>query len=217
MRVYVLSHKAVQEKLTILRDKKTNTSVFRKVLEELGELIGYHVLDNFPSIKVYIETPLNVKAEGISIPTKDNIILIGVMRAALPFIQGILKVFPNAKTGLVSAARIESEKMKDYNFEVDISYFKIPSINKKDIVILADPMIATGSTLSKIIHLLLDEYSLKKLIIVGVIATPIGLKRIEDELVNTDVYVAAIDEMLDEKGYIVPGLGDAGDRAFGIS
>ena len=217
MRVYVLSHKAVQEKLTMLRDRRTDATVFRKVLEELGELIGYHILDNLPSIKIYVETPLNIEAEGISIPAKDDVVLIGVMRTAFPLLQGLLNIFPNARTGFVSATRVGSKEIKNYNFKVDISYFKIPSIDEEDIIILADAMIATGSTLSKIIHLLLDKYSLKKLIITAIIATPIGLKKIEDELVNADVYVAAIDEKLDEEGHIVPGLGDAGDRAFGNS
>ncbi len=201
----------------MLRNKETDTVLFREVLEEMGTLIGYHILDAFPYVKVRVETPLNAIAEGISIPGKNNVVLIGVLRAALPLLQGLLKVFPNAKIGLVGAVRLESEGMKNYSFEVDISYFNIPDVNERNIVILADPMIATGSTLAKVIHLLLDKYSLKKLIVVGVVATPVGLKRIEDELVDTEVYVAAIDKELNEKGYIIPGLGDAGDRVFGVS
>ena len=215
--VHVIDNPYLQEMLTKLRDKNTSYVDFRKILEELGYLLGVELSRSLALEEVYVETPLGVKAKGIKIKDVDNIVLIAILRASLPFIWGLLKAYPKAKLGIIVARRVE-EHIKyipeGIIFDIEISYENIPRIDENTVVIIADPMVATGSTIRKVL-LEIRENKPKKVIIVSVIATNYAIKRISEVYDKVEFYTLSIDKELDGRGYIVPGLGDAGDRSFG--
>ncbi len=216
-KVHTLENPYINEKLTILRDKNTPYPVFRSILEELGFLIGVEMSKSLPIVEKRIITPLNVEVKGISIMNRDKIILIPILRASIPLAWGMLKAYPEAKMGLIVAKRIEESIKTDekgIRFDIELSYKKLPRIDDDSIVVIIDPMIATGSTIIKVLDEIL-VYNPSKIIIVGIIATPYAINRILSRAKNIEFYLLAIDEKLDERGYIVPGLGDAGDRVFG--
>jgi len=215
-RVKILDHPLAQSILTELRDKSTGQIEFRKGLVRLGRLMAFRIVEDFDTETVYVETPLNVKARGIRIPDLDKIIIIQILRAAMPFVEGMLKIFPAAKMGVISARRVEEKGMKpNKTFDVEVKYVKLPRIEEDNIAIIADPMFATGSTALKALDIVKNHGTPKKLIVATVISTPLAIKRVLDYDEKLMVYTVAIDNELNEKGYIVPGLGDAGDRAFG--
>ena len=216
-KVHILENPYISEKLTILRDKNTPYPVFRSVLEELGFLIGVEMSKSLPVVERRITTPLNVEVKGISIMNRDRIILIPILRASIPLAWGILRAYPEAKMGLIVARRIEESIKTDekgIRFDIELSYKKLPKIDNNSIVIIIDPMIATGSTIIRVLDEILVCNPLK-IIIVGIIATPYAIDRILGKAENIEFYLLAVDKKLDERGYIVPGLGDAGDRVFG--
>jgi len=215
--VHVIDNPYLQEMLTRLRDKNTSYVDFRKILEELGYLLGIELSRSLTLEEVYVETPLRVKARGIRIKDVDNIVLIAILRASLPFIWGLLKAYPKAKLGIIVARRVEEHvkyTSEGMVFDVEISYENTPYINENTVVIIADPMIATGSTIRKVL-LRIRENKPKKVIIVSVIATNYAIKRISEVYDKIEFYTLSIDKELDSRGYIIPGLGDAGDRSFG--
>ena len=216
--VHVINHSYVQELLTILRDKNTKYYTFREILEELGYIIGLEIVKNMETSEVYVETPLNVKAKGLKIIDKDNVVLINILRASVPLVNGMLKIFRKAKIGFVAARRIEdkisydSEGMK---FEIELSYMNIPKISEHDTVIIPDPMVATASTILEVIPLILSKGKPKRLVIASIIITPEAIKKIKNHFSKVEIYTTSIDPELNSRGYIVPGLGDAGDRYTG--
>ncbi|MEM3833261.1 MAG: uracil phosphoribosyltransferase [Thermoprotei archaeon] len=212
--VKVIDHPLAKVILTQLRDKNTKQIGFRKGLVKLGRLIGYELIKTMKLEEVEVETPLMVKAKGYRIPDLDHIIIINVLRAATPLVEGLLKALPDAKQGIVAIKRIE-ERPGIENITVQKFYVKIPSISIEDIVIVADPMLATGSTISSVIAEVLSVGKPKRLIVVSVIATEYGIKKILDSYPSVEIITVVIDPELNEHGYIIPGLGDAGDRAFG--
>ncbi len=220
--VYELDHPLAKAILTVLRDKRTGQIEFRKSLVRLGRIIGLEIVRFLDIEKVSVETPLNALAEGIIIPDMNNTVIISVLRAAMPLVEGLIKIFPNARQGVISARRVEEKGMKpDYSFEIEVTYHKIPEIRETDIVIIADPMFATGSTIIATLEHVLKRGTPKKIFIATVISTNIAIERLRKYLISkglldkAKVITVAIDPMLNEHGYIVPGLGDAGDRAFG--
>ncbi len=215
--VHIVVKPYISEKLAILRDRGTPYPVFRSVLEELGFLLGVEMSNSLPVIEKKVVTPLGVEAESISIKNKDKIIIIPILRASIPLAWGLLRAYPEAKVGLVVARRIEESikrNGKGIYFDIELSYMKLPKIDNESIVVIVDPMIATGSTIIRVLDEVL-KYNPLKIIIVGVIATPYAIERILDKISNVEFYLLAIDKELNDKGYIVPGLGDAGDRVFG--
>ncbi|MCY0859865.1 MAG: uracil phosphoribosyltransferase [Sulfolobaceae archaeon] len=221
--VIVLDHPLAQAILTTLRDKNTDQITFRKGLVKLGRIMGIEITKYMDKEKIYVETPLGVKAEGIKIVDMDNVVIVTILRAAMPFVEGLIKIFPMARQGVVSARRVEEIGMqKDYVFPIDIFYVKLPKIKQNDTVIIADPMIATGSTMINVIrNISLETILPKRIFIAGVISTNIAINRIKAELAakgllsRSKLFTVSIDPEINDKGYIVPGLGDAGDRAFG--
>jgi len=213
-RVRVVEHPLAQAVLTTLRDRNTDQIAFRKGLVKLGRLIGYELIKDMPTEEVLVETPLNVKAIGVKIPQLDHIVIINVLRAATALVEGLLKALPSARQGVVVAKRIE-DKPGVENIWAEMYYTKMPEITPNDYVIVADPMLATGSTLLKVLNELYKVGKPKKVVVVSVISAVYGLKRVLEAYPDVLIYTVAVDKELNEHGYIVPGLGDAGDRAFG--
>jgi len=142
-------------------------------------------------------------------------VIINVLRAATPFVEGLLKAFPRAKQGVISAGRDEEAGMTDGEFPITIDYVKLPEIGPDDTVIVADPMLATGSTMCAVLGHVLDEADgFEDLFVLSAVSAPDGLARVSEQVPAADLLTVAIDDRLDDDGFIVPGLGDAGDRAF---
>ncbi|MEM2021951.1 MAG: uracil phosphoribosyltransferase [Zestosphaera sp.] len=220
MDVRVLTHPYVQAVLTELRDRSTGQIEFRKSLVRLGRAIGFEIIRDFELERVTVETPLGVCAEGVKIKDLDRVLIVTVLRAAWPMTEGLIKIFPRARQGIISARRVEERGMKEnMSFDVDVEYVRLPSVSTEDVIIIVDPMVATGSTIETVLKILNKHGKGKRYIIASAITTPVAIDRIrragEDLGLNMTMYTAAIDPQINEKGYIVPGLGDAGDRAFG--
>ncbi|MFB6489784.1 MAG: uracil phosphoribosyltransferase [Thermoproteus sp. AZ2] len=209
MPITLIDHPYAQHILTRLRDAKTDSLEFRKGLVRLGRIMGYEIAKAFPKRVVEVRTPLGV-ARGVVLEGLDDVVIVEILRAAMPLVEGLLKAFPNAKIGVIAARRREERGQ----IGVDIYYVKLPEVEGK-VVIMADPMLATGSTLSAAIAEVLKRGKPHRLLTVSVIATPVGIERVLGTYPSAEVFTVAIDEELDDRGFIVPGLGDAGDRAFG--
>ncbi|MFP3160759.1 MAG: uracil phosphoribosyltransferase [Vulcanisaeta sp.] len=215
-RVVVIDHPLAQAILTTLRDKNTKQIEFRKGLVRLGRLMGYEIVKSMDIETVEVETPLGVKAKGVRIKDLDHVVIIQVLRAAMPLVEGLVKIFANARMGVVSARRVEeSHKPGSLDFDIEVTYVKVPRIFGDDVLIIADPMLATGSTIVTVLRHVLKYGNPKRTIVVSVIATRYGIERVFKEYPFAEIYTVSIDPELNERGYIIPGLGDAGDRAFG--
>jgi uracil phosphoribosyltransferase len=148
----------------------------------------------------------------------DDVVIVNVLRAATPLVEGLLKAFPAAQQGIISASRDEEAgRTADGTFPIGIDYVKIPEIRPEDTVVVADPMLATGSTMCAVLEEVLDgaEATPEHLFVLSAVAAPEGVERVTDAFPEVELVTVAVDDELDENGFIVPGLGDAGDRAFG--
>lgn len=211
----VVTHALAQHTLTELRSVETEQIGFRKGLVRLGRVCGYELIDTyFQTEDVSVQTPLT-ETTGPEIQGLDDVVVINVLRAATPFVEGLLKAFPAARQGVISASRDESAGMdEDGAFPIAVEYVKLPEIQPEDTVIVADPMLATGSTLSAVLEHLLDGTDPAQLLALSAVSAPEGLDRIGEEFPDAELVTVAVDDHLNEEGFIVPGLGDAGDRAF---
>mgnify|MGYP003369112030 FL=1 len=207
-KIFEIKHALVSHKLVTMRNKDTKTFEFRNLCNDIGMFLGYEALENINTYDEEIETPIskmNVKKID-----ESEIVLVAILRAGLGMMDGLLKVVPNAKVGHIGLYRNE-ETLKA------VEYFtKLPDGIENCNVFLLDPMIATGGSIIDSLKIL-RNLGAKNVKVLSLIASPEGLKKINDEFSDVDIYVAAIDERLNEKGYIVPGLGDAGDRIFGTN
>jgi len=215
----VVNRKYAQSILTVLRSKETTQIDFRKSLVRLGRILGLEIIEDLDTEPVEVETPLGVKVKGVKIRELDNVIIITVLRAAWPLTEGLVKIFYSAKQGVIAARRVEEKGMRNWDFDVEISYIKTPRITRDSVIIISDVMVATGSTLVRVLRELVERGRAKKYYIASVIATPIAIEKLRkvSEFLNIDLkmYTIAVDPEVNSKGYIVPGLGDAGDRVFG--
>lgn len=203
--LHVLNHPLITHKLTQMRNKNTGTKDFRQNLDEVAGLMAYEISRDLPLAAVTIETPMGACD---TFELEKNIVLIPILRAGLGMVDGILDLIPTAKVGHVGLYRNE-ETLQPHEY-----YAKFP-INMKDAVVMVlDPMLATGGSASATITLL-KRQGCKSIKLVCLVGVPEGVKRVEDDHPDVDIYLAALDEKLNEIGYIVPGLGDAGDRIFG--
>ncbi len=207
--VTVVSHPMVMEQLTLARDRRTNQVAFRKAVYRLGRLMAYEFLRTLETEESVVQTPLG-RARGGKVKGNDKIVIILVLRAAIPFVEGMYKSFPMARTGVISAWRGEAP-----DFPIEVTYSKIPQIRADDVVVIADPMLATGHTLLEVARRVAKQGRPKRLAFFSVIATMTGIDYVAKSFPRAEFYTCAVDPTLDEHGYIVPGLGDAGDRAFG--
>ncbi|WP_128476908.1 uracil phosphoribosyltransferase [Halorussus pelagicus] len=212
----LVTHALAQDTLSRLRDAETEQVGFRKGLVKLGRICGYEIIDGAMETEyVSIETPLT-ETTGQRVKGLDDVVIINVLRAATPFVEGLLKAFPRAKQGVISAGRDEEAgRGDDGTFPITIDYVKLPEIQEKDTVIVADPMLATGSTMCAVLDEVLNEQpNPEDLFVLSAVSAPEGLLRVDDEFDECDLLTVAIDDELNDEGFIVPGLGDAGDRAF---
>jgi uracil phosphoribosyltransferase len=199
----------VMEQLTLARDRRTNQVAFRKAIYRLGRFMAYEFLRTMETSRGDVATPLG-KAPGGKVKGNDKVVIILVLRAAIPFVEGMYKNLPMARTGVISAWRGKAPK-----FPIEVSYVKIPTIRRDDVVIIADPMLATGHTLLEVARRVSKEGRPKRLVFFSVISTMTGIRHVARFFPHAEFYTCAIDPGLDEHGFIVPGLGDAGDRSFG--
>jgi uracil phosphoribosyltransferase len=205
-KVYVFDHPLIQHKLTHIRDKRTGTKEFRELVDEVATLMAYEITRDMPVEEVEIETPVaNCRSYVLS---GKKIGLVPILRAGLGMVDGILKLIPAAKVGHIGLYR-DPETLEPVEY-----YLKLPTDLKERDFIVIDPMLATGGSAAAAISALKKRGAVQ-IKLMCLIAAPEGIKRIETEHPDVDIYVASVDECLNEKGYIVPGLGDAGDRLFG--
>jgi uracil phosphoribosyltransferase len=214
---YLITHALAKDTLLRLRDVETEQVAFRKGLVKLGRICGYEIIDGVMETEyVTVQTPLT-ETTGEHVKGLDDVVIINVLRAATPFVEGLLKAFPRAKQGVISAGRDEEAGMdEDGEFPITIDYVKLPEITEKDTVIVADPMLATGSTMCAVLDHVLESTAADPtdLFVLSAVSAPDGLLRVGEQFPDADLLTVAIDDYLDDDGYIVPGLGDAGDRAF---
>lgn len=217
--LHIVDRKFAHNILTALRNKNTSQIEFRKGLVRLGRILGLEIVEDYDVEEYVVETPLGVKFKGARIINLEDTIIVTVLRAAWPLTEGLIKIFYNAKQGVIAASRVEEKGMHNWEFEVDVSYIKMPNVSNNNIIIISDVMVATGSTIIHVLRELVKRGKAKKYYIASVITTPIAiekLRRAADELgIDLKMYAISVDPSINDNGYIVPGLGDAGDRAFG--
>ncbi|QNO15161.1 uracil phosphoribosyltransferase [Alkalicella caledoniensis] len=202
----VLDHPLIQHKLTLIRDKNTGAKEFRELVEELSMLLAYEVTRDLPLQDVEIETPV-CKATTKALSGK-KIGVVPILRAGLGMVEGILKLIPAAKVGHVGVYR-DPETLQP------VEYFcKLPTDIAERDLILVDPMLATGGSAIASVKFLKDRGA-QNIKLVCLVAAPEGIEAVQKAHPDVDIFVAAVDERLNDHGYIVPGLGDAGDRLFG--
>ena len=206
MKAIELKHPLIEHKLAILRDKRTGTKEFREIISELGEMLCYEAMKDAKTYEVEIETPMEkMKARKIN---EDNYAFVPILRAGTGMLDGIINVVPNAKIGHIGMYRDEE------TFKPNVYFFKVPKDIEKREVLILDPMLATGGSALDAIELL-KEKGVTKIKFLCIIASPEGIKTVEDKHPDVQIFCSSIDRQLNEKAYILPGLGDAGDRIFG--
>ncbi|MDN5276091.1 MAG: uracil phosphoribosyltransferase [Clostridiales bacterium] len=205
-RVHVLDHPLIQHKLSLVRDKETGAKEFRELVEEISLLMAYEVTRDLPLKEVEIETPVGKARTKVIFGKKLGII--PILRAGLGMVDGMLKLIPAAKVGHIGLYR-DPETLEPVGY-----YCKLPPDVEERELIVIDPMLATGGSASAALNFI-KQKGARSIKFVCLIAAPEGIERLRRDHEDVDIFVAAIDKCLNEHGYIVPGLGDAGDRLFG--
>lgn len=205
-KVYVFDHPLIQHKLTYIRDKNTGTKEFRELVDEVAGLMAYEITRDLPLEETEIQTPVSTAKAKVLAGKKLG--LIPILRAGLGMVDGIRNLIPAAKVGHVGLYR-DPETLKPVEY-----YIKLPSDIAERELIVVDPMLATGGSAAEAITSL-KKRGAQHIKLMCLIAAPEGVEAVQQVHPDVDIYLAALDEKLNEKGYIVPGLGDAGDRLFG--
>lgn len=204
--LHAVSHPVIDHKLSLMRDENTSSADFRHLLREITLLLGYEATRDLPATETLINTPL----ERASFPTIDeqSIAVVPVLRAGLGMTEGLLELLPNAHVGFIGLERNEATHLpREY-------YTKLPDNIGDSLVFLVDPMLATGGSAIDAAHIL-KRCGCKRIRMVNLVAAPQGIQAFQSAHPDIDLYVGAVDRDLNENAYIVPGLGDAGDRIFG--
>ncbi len=204
--VFVFDHPLIQHKVSLLRDKNTNTKEFRELVSEIAMLMGYEVTRNLPLKEVEIETPIGIAKTNIISGKKLGIV--PILRAGLGMVDGMLKLVPMAKVGHIGLYR-DPETLQPVEY-----YCKLPVDAQEREIVVVDPMLATGGSASAAIQFIKDR-GVKNIKLMCLIAAKKGIERMTNDHPDVEIYCAAVDEVLNDHAYIVPGLGDAGDRLFG--
>jgi len=205
-KVHVLNHPLLQHKLTILRDEKTGVKEFREIVSEIATLMCYEATRDLPLEDVEVKTP--VATGTFKTISGKKLAIVPILRAGLGMVDGILTLIPSAKVGHIGLYR-------DPDTLAPVEYYcKMPTdIAERDVIVL-DPMLATGGSASAAIQFI-KNYGVKNIKLMNILAAPEGIACIQKDHPDVEIYVAGLDEKLNDHGYIVPGLGDAGDRIFG--
>ncbi len=203
---HILDHPLIRHKVAIIRDKGTTTKQFREVIGEIATLMAFEAFKDVPTQNVVVETPLEMIEQ--TVVRENSIAIVPILRAGLGMVDGILSLFPAAKVGHIGMYRNEE------TLEPQEYYCKLPVAIDEKVVMLVDPMLATGGSACDAISLL-KKRGCKDIKFLAIIGAPEGLEKVCVEHPDVEVYVATMDRCLNENGYILPGLGDAGDRIFG--
>ncbi|GIN07819.1 uracil phosphoribosyltransferase [Shouchella clausii] len=205
-KVHVLDHPLIQHKLSYIRDKHTGTKEFRELVDEVAALMAFEVTRDLPLEAAEIETPVGpAKVKKLA---GKKLGLVPILRAGIGMSEGILRMIPAARVGHVGLYR-DPETLKPHEY-----YVKLPNDVEERELLVIDPMLATGGSVVEAINSL-KKRGAKSMRLICLVAAPEGVTYVQKEHPDVDIYLAALDEKLNEKGYIVPGLGDAGDRLFG--
>jgi uracil phosphoribosyltransferase len=206
-KVTIIDHPLVQHKLTLMRQTHTSTAKFRQLLKEIGMLLAYEVTRDLPLKYEQIKTPIALTLAPVLAPEK-KLVVVSIMRAGQGLLESILELIPSARVGHIGLYRDPATLMSiEY-------YFKVPDDIEQRDVLIVDPMLATGNSAVAAADRI-KEVNPKSIKFLCLLAAPEGIKHFHEQHPDVPVYAAAIDERLDENGYIVPGLGDAGDRLYG--
>ena len=204
--LHVMDHPLIQHKISFLRDKETSVKDFREMAYEIALLMGYEATRDLKLTEHEVETPI-AKTTGKFI--SKQVALVPILRAGLGMVDALMSLIPAAKVGHVGLYRDpETHEPVEY-------YCKLPNDIEERQVLVLDPMLATGGSAAAAISILKNEYGCKSITLMDIIAAPEGIKAVTTAHPDVDIYVAAVDECLNDHAYIVPGLGDAGDRIFG--
>ncbi|MDO9628393.1 MAG: uracil phosphoribosyltransferase [Acholeplasmataceae bacterium] len=204
-KVVILNHPLIDHKMARIRDKRTGTKEFRESVSEVGGLITYEITRDFTTKPVTIETPM---CEMIAHELEKQIVIVPILRAGLGMVEGIHNIIPTAKIGHIGLYRDEE------TLQPQVYYSKFPKDIEQSVVLVVDPMLATAGSACKAIEIL-KARGAKDIRYVGLVGCPEGVARLQKEHPDVSIYLAALDSHLNENGYIVPGLGDCGDRLFG--
>ena len=204
--VYIMNHPLIQHKISMLRNKNTGTNEFRKLVEEIGILMGYEALRDLPVENVEVETPIETCMTPMI--SGKKLAVIPVLRAGLGMVNSILTLVPSAKVGHVGLYR------DPVTHEPHEYYCKLPTPIDQRTIVVTDPMLATGGSAVAAVDFI-KQHGGKKIKFMAIIAAPEGLKRLHEAHPDIQIYVGHLDRCLNENAYICPGLGDAGDRIFG--
>ena len=204
-RLKILNHPLIEHKMAKIRDKKTGTKDFREAFSEIGLLLTYEISRDFKTVPKTVETPL---METTAYVLEKPVVIVPILRAGLGMVDGIHRIIPQAKIGHVGLYRDE-ETLQPHEY-----FAKFPAEIKESTVLVVDPMLATGGSAAACITLL-KRRGVTDIRFVGIVGCPEGVKFLQKEHPDVDIYLAAMDEGLNERGYIYPGLGDCGDRLFG--
>lgn len=204
-KLVILNHPLIHHKLALIRDERTGTKDFRQTVSEIGMLMAYEVTRELPTTAIEVKTPVGIaKAQTLA----KEVVIVPILRAGLGIVDGITTLIPTAKVGHVGVYRDE-ESLLPHEY-----YAKFPSVIAEAEVLVVDPMLATGGSVSHTISLL-KERGVKHISYVGLVGAPEGVKKLQSEHPDVNIFLACLDEKLNELGYIVPGLGDCGDRLYG--
>ena len=204
--VHILDHPLIRHKLAIIRNKDTDTKTFREVVGEIATLMAYESFKDVPTQEIEVETPLE-KTKQIVVK-ENSIAIVPILRAGLGMVDGVLSLFPAAKVGHIGLYRDEE------TLEPQEYYCKLPKGVEDKVVMVVDPMLATGGSANDAIKML-KKHGCKHIKLMSIIAAPEGVEKVAEAHPDVEIYVSTLDRCLNENGYILPGLGDAGDRIFG--
>ena len=204
--VTVIDHPLIQHKLTLMRQKTTGTKDFRELLDEIATLMCYEVTRDLPMEEIEIETPIT-KMTAYQISGK-KLAIVPILRAGMGMVDGLLTLLPVARVGHIGLYRNEE------THKPIVYYCKLPEDIQQRMVIVTDPMLATGGSACDAIAML-KEKGCTNIRLMNLVAAPEGVKKVQEEHPDVDIYIAALDKELNENAYIIPGLGDAGDRIYG--
>jgi uracil phosphoribosyltransferase len=204
-KVVIFNHPLIHHKLSLIRSENTSTKDFRQTVSEIGGLMAYEVTRDLKTVEIEVKTPIAMAKTRV---LANDVVIVPILRAGLGMVEGIMNLIPTAKVGHIGLYRDEK------TLETHEYYAKFPDTIAKSTVMIVDPMLATGGSLLRAIELV-KATGAKDIIYVGLVGAPDGVKRVIEKHPDVSIFLAALDEKLNDHGYIVPGLGDCGDRLFG--